>query len=1056
MSRPAVFTIPAHRAFADALAAGLIAQYSEQDGGDPLGLARAAILVPNNRAARAISDAFVRRAEGGLLLPRLVAIGDPELDERLGGLLDPIGEGPIGHGEAEPIPPAIDPLERQMILARLTGEARAAAGDPIDGGEAIRLAGELGRTLDQLLIEQVPPARLRELVDLPDLSEHWQRSLDMLDAILTRWPEERAARGRIDLAERRNLLLDRIASSWRVTPPPGPVIAAGISSTTPAVARLLAVVARLPRGVVVLPGVDTLSPRPEWDALGPHKPDEEGQRPPRSIESHPQFAIKRLLDQIGVGRDEVQTWRWAGGRDARSVRATAIANAMAPAAFTDKWHELPPAERRLTGVRAIELANPSEEAQVIALALREAIETPGRTAALVTPDRVLARRVTAHLARWNIIADDSAGTPLSLTPAGTLLLAIAEAAAEGFAPVPLLALLKHPLVRRGDARGPWLDGVRKLDMALRGPRPPGGLDGVTRFLADGDRYSARVRAPAQSWWDEVRPLLAPLEVAFTQKSPLPFGAGPSHSDFVIPDLIRDPASSSDANKKSEIPDQVRDDDSLGKGALDSRTSPYAIALSKLLAAVREAVTTLSADAGWSGPDGRAAANLIAELEATAPLGPIHFEPASLGPTLRLMMDGIAVRPPQGGHPRLSIWGLLEARLQHADLMVLGGLNEGVWPALPSPDPWLAPSIRAELGLGGLDARIGLSAHDFAMALGAPEVIVTRARRDARAPTIASRFWLRLEAMTGGMTREHRLPNWAAAIDRPKGRARFARPAPAPPVADRPTVIAVTKLDRLQADPFAFYADAMMQLRPLDAVDADPTPAWRGTAVHNVFEAWMKADDCDPDRLIPRAEAMLRDMAAHPVMQALWEPRLIEALRWVAERMREAAAKGRRPIAAEVDGRIEVAGITLKGKVDRIDRLADGTLAIVDYKTGKPPSAAQVHAGFSMQLGLLGLIAEEGGFKDVAGQPLTFEYWSLAKDKDAFGQIRSPVGGRSEILPDDFTTHAAGVLTQAVRRWLTGDEPFTAKIAPEYSPYADYDQLMRFDEWYGRDDGEAGA
>ncbi|KKC27565.1 double-strand break repair protein AddB [Sphingomonas sp. SRS2] len=990
MTLPTVFTIPAHRAFADALAAGLIAEF----GDDPLGLARAAILVPNNRAARAISDAFVRRAEGGLLLPRLVAIGDPELDERLGGLLDP-----IGAEDHEPILPAIDPLERQMILARLTGEARAAAGDPIDGGEAIRLAGELGRTLDQLLIEQIPPARLRELVDLPDLSEHWQRSLDMLDAILTRWPAERAARGRIDLAERRNLLLDRAARRWRASPPPGPVIAAGISSTTPAVARLLSVVARLPKGMVVLPGVDIeRKRRKEWDALGPHKAEADGPRPPRPIESHPQFALKRLLDQMDIGRDEVQTWRWASGRDARSVRATAIANAMAPATFTDKWHELPPAERRLTGVRAIELANPSEEAQVIALALREAIETPGRTAALVTPDRVLARRVTAHLARWGITADDSAGTPLSLTPAGTLLLAIAEAAAEGFAPVPLLALLKHPLVRRGEARGPWLDGVRRLDIALRGPRPPGGLDGVTRFLADGDRYTARVRAPAQSWWDEVKGVLEPLERTFSQGSDL----------------------------------------------------------STLLAAVREIVTTLSEDAGWSGPDGRAAADLIAELEATAPLGPVNFQPASLSPTLRLMMDGIAVRPPQGGHPRLAIWGLLEARLQHADLMVLGGLNEGVWPALPSPDPWLAPRIRAELGLGGLDARIGLSAHDFAMALGAPEVIVTRARRDARAPTIASRFWLRLEAMTGGMTREHRLPNWAAAIDRPVGeRIRFDRPAPAPPVADRPTVLAVTKLDRLQADPFAFYADAMLNLRPLDAVDADPTPAWRGTAVHNVFETWMKEDGCDPDLLLPRARTMLDEMAAHPVMQALWEPRLMEALRWVAERMREAAAQGRHPIAAEIDGRIEIAGVTLKGKVDRIDRLADGTLAIVDYKTGKPPSAAQVHAGFSMQLGLLGLIAEEGGFKDVSGQPLAFEYWSLAKDKDAFGQIRSPVGTRSEIMPDDFTTHAAGVLTQAVRRWLTGDEPFTAKIAPEYSPYADYDQLMRFDEWYGRGDAEAG-
>ncbi|MES2497788.1 MAG: double-strand break repair protein AddB [Pseudomonadota bacterium] len=998
MTRPAVFTIPAHRAFADALAAGLIAQY----GPDPLGLARTTVLVPNNRAARAISDAFVRRAEGGLLLPRLVAIGDPELDERLGGLLDPIGEA-----EEEPIPPAIDPLERQMILARLTSEARLAAGDPIDGGEAIRLAGELARTLDQLLIEQVPPARLKDLVSLPELSDHWQRSLAMLDTILTRWPDELAARGRIDMAERRNRLLDRVARGWRLRPPPGAIIAAGISSTTPAVARLLGIVARLPQGMVVLPGLDTISPEEEWVALGPQEPDDEGSRPPRPVESHPQFALKRLLDRMGVGRAEIETWRWGGGRDARAIRAKAIANAMAPAAFTDKWHRLPPAERRLTGVRAIELSNPAEEAQSIALALREAIETPGRTAALVTPDRVLARRVTAHLARWGIVADDSAGTPLSLTPAGTLLLAVAEAAAEGFAPVPLLALLKHPLVRRGDARGAWLDGVRKLDIALRGPRPPAGLDGITRYLRDGDGHAKRARAPAIAWWDEVRPLLEPLEAAFSQ-----------------------------------TPNLSPEGDALSSGKLAA-----------LLAAVREGVSTLAGDAGWSGPDGRAAADLIAELEAWAPVGPVAFEPAGLSPTLRLLMDTVAIRPPQGGHPRLSIWGLLEARLQHADLMVLGGLNEGVWPALPSPDPWLAPRIRAELGLGGLEARIGLSAHDFAMALGAPELIITRARRDARAPTIASRFWLRLEAMTGGITREHRLPNWAAAIDRPTDRVFTSRPAPKPPVADRPRVIAVTKLDRLQADPFAFYADAMLQLRPLDAVDADPTPAWRGTAVHAVFEAWMKQDGCDPDRLVPRAEAMLRAMAAHPVMQALWEPRLMEGLRWVAERMREDRAQGRRPIVAEQDGRADVGGITLKGKVDRIDRLADGTLAIVDYKTGKPPSAAQVGAGYAMQLGLLGLIAARGGFDGVEGEPLTFEYWSLAKERDAFGQVRSPVGGKSQIAPEDFIAHAAAILTGAVDRWLIGDDAFTAKLAPEYSPYADYDQLMRLDEWYGRGEGE---
>ena len=183
---------------------------------------------------------------------------------------------------------------------------------------------------------------------------------------------------------------------------------------------------------------------------------------------------------------------------------------------------------------------------------------------------------------------------------------------------------------------------------------------------------------------------------------------------------------------------------------------------------------------------------------------------------------------------------------------------------------------------------------------------------------------------------------------------------------------------------------------------------------------------------------------------------MEALRWVADRMRAAAAEGRRPIAAEIDGRIQIGGITLKGKVDRIDRLADGSLAVIDYKTGKPPSAAQVQAGYAMQLGLLGLIVERGGFETIGGDPQTFEYWSLAKDKDAFGQIREPVGGKSGIARGDFTAHAEAILRHAADRWLTGNDPFTAKIAPEYAPYADYDQLMRLDEWYGRDGDGGGA
>ncbi len=964
---PSVYTIPPHRSFADALVAGLMAR----EGRDRMALAHGVILLPTNRAVRAMQDAFVRRAEGGLLLPRLVAIGDPELDERLGALLDPL--------DADPAPPAVEPLQRQLILARLIEETGGAK-----GVEAMRLAGELARTLDQLHIEDIRPERLGE-VDVGALTAHWQRSLIILQLILIRWPDELRRLGRIDLTARRNLLLARIAGRWRETPPDGFVVAAGISTTAPVIARLLRAIADLPNGRVVFDALDLTMPDAHWDAIGPHEPDPETGRAARSIETHPQHHLKLLLDRMGVARGEVERWRWGGGHAARAGRSRLISNALAPALFTSGWAELPAKERDRAGVELLEVATPAEEAQAIALALREVLETPGRTGALVTPDRGLAQRVSAHLRRWGIEADDSAGVPLSITPPGALLLAIVEAAAERFAPVPLLALLKHPLVQSGERRPDWLDQVRRLDAKLRGPRPAPGLAHLPELPA-----TERARA-----W------LGPLEAAFAGAATLP----------------------------------------------------------GLLAAVRETAERLAGDEIWARPAGRAAAELFAALEAHGAEGPARVEIAAIGPMLADLMAGVAVRPPQGGHPRVFIWGLIEARLQQADLTILAGLNEATWPTLPSPDPWLAPRIRAELGLPGLETRIGLAAHSFAGALGAPQVLVTRARRDAKGPAVASRFWRRLEALTGGLRRADRLLDWTRALDASAGRTPAPRPAPNPPLSLRPTQISVTALDRLKADPFAFYARSVLGLRVLDPVDADPTAAWRGIKVHEVLELWAREDDCDPARLRERAERMLADADAHPLMRALWQPRLLEAIEWIAKTMTELRAAGRTLALVEESGALDIFGVRLIGRADRIDRLADGGLAIVDYKTGNAPSPTQVSGGYAQQLGLIGLMAERGGFPTIGGTAAAFEYWSLARNKDdGFGKIASPVdpnGKGGKVFTDQFVALAASNLEGAVGRWLTGTEPFTAKLHPEHAPYDDYDHLMRWEEWRGRERAGSG-
>lgn len=298
-----------------------------------------------------------------------------------------------------------------------------------------------------------------------------------------------------------------------------------------------------------------------------------------------------------------------------------------------------------------------------------------------------------------------------------------------------------------------------------------------------------------------------------------------------------------------------------------------------------------------------------------------------------------------------------------------------------------------------------------------------------------------------------LAAWAVELDQPSGHYPATRPEPSPPAALRPTTISVTEVDRLKADPYAFYARRVLRLSPLDPVDADPSAAWRGTAVHDILEMWWKEDRCDVEALRPRALAMLRDQNTHPMMRALWQPRLIEAINWIAAEVATKASEGRHVLSAEGKGRAELAGVTLTGRFDRIDKAADGSLVVIDYKTGKPPSTTAVREGFSLQLGLLGLIAERGGFEGVAGKAGGFEYWSLGRGREGLGYIATPVdpdGKRERIRTDEFVSIAAANFAEAAGQWLTGDAPFTAKLVPEYAPYAEYDQLMRRDEWYGRD------
>ena len=973
---PKVYSIAAHRGFADALVAGLIPRYSEPD----VGLARLTLLLPSSRAARTVQEAFVRASEGGMLMPRMAVVGDLDLDETLGPLLDPLG--------AADIPPAVDPTRRWLRIAELLREEMGP--DAPRGSALLRLAREVARTMDRLLVEDIGPEELlgesvREIVG--EMAEHWQRSIGLFARVQARWLKELATMGALDAAARRNRLFDHAARRWKERPPATPVVAAGVTSASPALANLLRQVSYLPQGAVILPDLDLAMPQAVWDELGAAGAAANPGEPPfadNDAITHPQYHLKLLLNRMRVNRAEVQPWHRRGLSAAAPERSHAISSVFLPPEASKGWVELPPEKRRLAGVRVMESAHPEAEAQAIALLIRGTVAESEKRVALVTPDRSLARRIVQHLQRWKLSADDSAGRPLTTTTAGRLLLQLAQVAADAAAPVALIAALSNPLVRLGEERGEWLDRVRALELALRGPRPEPGLAALRPIAED---------AGVAGWWAGVEAILAPLVGA--------------DNSLLLPDWLDRLASAGEA---------------------------------------------LAGEALWSREDGRALSVFVEDLRLHAREAGTMLEASDLHPALADAMESVAVRPSYGGHPRVAIYGLIESRMARADLVIAAGLNEGTWPARPATDPLLAPAVLRALGVPGADFRIGLAAHDLAAAMGAPEVILSRARRDESGPAIASRFLLRVQALLGelgGAHREQAAPALAAAIDFAQPADPYPRPEPVPTPEQRKVALSVTSLDRLRADPYQFYASAILRLPELDRLDAEPTPAWQGTVAHKILEVWHETGR----PLAQIADDELRAMQAHPLTRALWRPRLLKALEWIETQV--AADPSRTPELWEAWGRMEWRGVTLSGRIDRLDRLDNGSFAVVDYKTGRPPSGAQVAAGYALQLGTLGLMVEGGAFAPVQGPATRFEYWSLGKSKDSdtgFGYVTTPLlegNKRTGIPPAEFLPEARRYLDEALDFWILGEKPFTARLNPDAPGYATYDQLMRLDEWIGR-------
>jgi ATP-dependent helicase/nuclease subunit B len=981
MKGRAVFSIAPELPFLDALVAGLLALAQ----GDPLALARMTVLLPTRRAARALGEAFLRQGRGKpLLLPRLLPVSDLDAEEL--ALLSGESES---SDDAAGIPPVIPEATRILKLARLVmAWAQSAGVETLSAAQAAPLAAELARFLDEAATEGCDFAKLKDLAPA-NFAEHWQLVLKFLAIVAEYWPKELAELGALDPAARRNRVLQRQAEAWARSPPAHPVIAAGISGSVPAVAELIKVVAGLPQGMVVLPGLDQEADSETWEAI--------------SLDpTHPQHLLARLLAKLEIAPKQVRSWPAPGVKGGPNSRAALIKESLRPADVSHRWGAISGITgKALTGLLRVDCPGPQEEATVIALLLRQKLETPGATAALVTPDRDLARRVAGELRRWGIEIDDSAGSPLASTPPGLFLRLVLEAASENLAPLPLLALLKHPLAAGGLAPGRFRELARKLELAaLRGPRPAPGLDGLIEAVAT-----------------------------------------PELKDFVA--------------RLGRVLKPLMDALQSGKANLADLIAAH-LAASEDLAASDEANL-------WIGEAGEAAAkHASALLDAAKGFPPLA---GSDYPALfESLLGGVVVRPAYGRHPRLFIWGLLEARLQQADLLVLGGLNEGVWPPRSDGDPWLSRPMRRDFGLPPPERRIGAAAHDFAQCLGAREVVLTRATRVEGTPTVPSRWLLRLETVLRAVKLEENLwhghakegapLSWQQKLDDPGGDpAPIAPPAPTPPLEARPRKLSVTSIETWIRDPYAIYARHILRLKAFEPIDQDPGAAERGIFIHAALDRFLKTY---PGALPDEAESQLLRIGREEFGRSLdraslrefWWPRFERLASWLVAFERERRAFIQQSF-SEIEGSLVLpakgGSFTLSGKADRIDRFTDGSLAILDYKTGQVPPPGEIKSGYAPQLPLEAVIAEGGGFPGVAKAAVVeLLYWKLSGG-DPAGEEKP--AARDQAAVADLASRALAGLKKLIARFDDPSMPYRSLPQPEHAPrYSDYTHLARVKEW----------
>lgn len=965
-----IFNIAQSCSLVDVLAKKFSRIYAD----NPLELANVLFLLPNRRACVSLRDAFVR--DNGLkpsILPQIVPIADADEDEIF-------LNGSANSEVLRQLPPAIDNYERLFLFTRLIISKPAEYGLPeMTFAQAFALAQDLAKLMDVFYNEQLSFDGLKNLVP-EQYAVHWQETLNFLQIISKYWPQILQERGLCDMVNRKNALLKAQAEIWQNNKPSGQVVAAGITALFPGLKQLLKTIKNLPNGEIYFYGLDKQLEDEAWE---------------QADESHPQYELKQLLEFLQISRFEVKD----AVKPHNAAREKLVSEMMRPALSTLEWRSLSadslPSEAT-ENLHLITTEDMGQEASAIAVIMRDTLNTASKTAALVTTDRNLARRVAAELERWQIKIDDSAGKPLHLTPVGIYLRSILEVLEADFSDSSVLALLKSPFIRLNSDLASVRRRVRDYELALRTPA----YSGIKKEI------------PEKLLQDVVllKQTIRPLAELY---------ANPQ-ADFTV--LLQTHLQVAEALSGSK------------NGGGD-----------KVL---------------WRGDDGRKAAALFSKVLPQLKVLE-QIDPKQYAAVLTRLMATETVRPLYGTHPRLKILGPIEARFNQYDVVIIGEVNEGVWPVLPSSDPWMSRPMKKDFGMPLPEKAIGVMAADFCQLMCAPEVYLTRAKRVTGTPMNKSRWLLRLETVLKAYGKEaetlldYKYTSLARLQDTPAVQDKIVVPAPKPPIESRPRRLSASWLERLICDPYSVFAAKILRLKQLDAPDKDLSFADYGNLIHGILEEFntkfpQELPSDAREQLINIGLNKFQSAEISAELRAFWWPSFVKTVDWVLAQ--EAICRPDiKQIYNEVEGQMEFAApagpFIAEARADRLNFNKDGSIDIIDYKTGSIRSNKQVHAGYAPQLPIEGLIAASGGFskngrKIPTGKVNKLSYWRL-------GNKITEITETDKVLAQTREN-----LQKLISAFDFETTPYLARPNPKYVPkYSEYDHLERIKEWATEEDDE---